>query len=131
MKVLVSTVLTQGQRKNDFCHVPPGELVTFGSECDREPVDGKCGCRRCLIGMTTNKGTTTFRVVDSPVLTPKSLEDAVKDHLEKTGWAKLAHDGVEEWVKQDAKEIVRIAEAFPTGTILERRGQTFRERRAE
>jgi hypothetical protein len=36
MRILVSTKKTQGQRKNDFCWVPEGEIVRFGMECGGE-----------------------------------------------------------------------------------------------
>ena len=51
MKVLVGTKETQGQRSNDFSWAEDGELVMFGSECDREDVDGTCGCRRAMSGL--------------------------------------------------------------------------------
>lgn len=65
MKVLVSTAETQGQRENDFCYVPEGEIVMLGFICDRDvnDPDGECSCNRCLIGTKCLKGTTTFKVI--------------------------------------------------------------------
>ena len=49
MKVLVATRNTQGQRGNDFCFVPEGEIVAFpAAECTGEKIDGSCGCRRSV-----------------------------------------------------------------------------------
>jgi len=52
VRVLVASKETQGQRANDYCCVPHGELVMFGSGCDRDQgdPDGPCGCLRGMIG---------------------------------------------------------------------------------
>ncbi|OGV70911.1 MAG: hypothetical protein A2283_22065 [Lentisphaerae bacterium RIFOXYA12_FULL_48_11] len=68
MKVLVATRRTQGRRDNDFNFCEEGELLIYGSECDAEAVDGHCGCRRALVGMTSGKATTTFLVQGSSAL---------------------------------------------------------------
>jgi len=62
MKLLVATTQTQGQRQNDFCWATPGEILHFGSECDREGIDGACGCKRSLSGLDSLKATTTMIV---------------------------------------------------------------------
>ena len=64
MKILVATKEGQGQRKNDFCWAEEGEVVKFPSECDRETVDGRCGCRRSMSGANSLKGTKTMKVVE-------------------------------------------------------------------
>ena len=81
MKVLVGTKDTQGKRKNDFSFTDEGELVTFGTECDREAVDGHCGCKRSLVGMKTRKGTTTFKVVEKKISKVNYLQ-ALKESTE-------------------------------------------------
>ena len=43
------------------CWCEEGELVRFATECDGERVDGRCGCRRSMTGMSTLKATTTVR----------------------------------------------------------------------
>lgn len=134
MKVLVATTKTQGQRKNDFAWARPGELVTYGFECDRETVNGKCGCKRALVGVETRKATTTFVVEDRSDLTV----DAIKDRLAKA----LAAGG---WLKGDGSELDRrmldaslmdwqtlqaqVAAACAVGTVVERRGNRFCRRR--
>lgn len=131
MHVLVSTSRTQGQRKNDFCWVPEGEMVTFGSECDGEAVDGHCGCRRAMTGMDSMKSTTTFLVEDRPDLTLEGLAELVYASHEKGG----CHFGGpereaenREWALADARDLASLAEAFPVGMIVEKRGTQFQER---
>lgn len=131
MKVLVSTSRTQGQRKNDFCGVPDGELVTFGSECDGEAVDGSCGCRRAMTGMDSLKSTTTFLVEERPGLSVEALADLVYASHEAGGW----HFGGpereaenREWALADARDLAGLAAAFPAGMIVEKRGTKFQER---
>jgi len=61
--IFVATRQTQGQRDNDFCFVPEGEIVTFPVfTCTGEEADGACGCRRSLCGVHSSTGTTTVKV---------------------------------------------------------------------
>ena len=131
MKVLAATKETQGRRKNDFCHCSEGELVTYGSECDGEALDGVCGCKRSLIGFDSSKATTTFRV---------TTVDLTVDRLKELLRAKLAREG---WASPDTprenEDLLRIAfnatielwsglSELPDGVVLERRGPRFRIR---
>lgn len=126
MKVLVATERGQGSRKNDFAHATPGELVTFASECDGEPVDGACGCRRALGGVESHKATTTFTVEERPI-TLKDLTAALDKSLREGGWVDEGEDDA--WAREDAREIARIAAAFPVGAVIERRGNNFKTRK--
>lgn len=128
MKLLVATTQTKGQRANDFCHVPEGEILTFGSECDREPVDGRCGCRRALVGVECHRATTVFKVVDLPDMSDEKLAGTILESLKAAGWVR--DDGPEgrEWAKNDARELSRLADVFPVGGIVERRGNKFQSR---
>lgn len=117
MKVLVATEQTQGQRENDFCFVPEGELVMFGTECDREDIDGNCGCKRSMAGLKCQKATTTIMVAEMDV----DLEAEIAASLIDGGWGKIGLN-IEEATAGASEEVVRIAEKFPVGTILERRG---------
>lgn len=123
MKVLVSTNRTQGQRTNDFCFVPEGELVMFGFECDGETVDGPCGCHRSMVGIHTRKGTTTMTVTKSE-MTIKGLSDLIFDSLVSAGWGELR-----DVADQDATILANTAEYFPTGAVVEKRGNRFRVRK--
>ena len=127
MKVLVATKETQGQRKNDFSWADEGELVNFGSECDREAIDGGCGCKRAMSGLTSLKSTTTVKVVDLLGITQEALESKIKEHLlkdwgfERSVAVEVAHEG--------AAELARIAGSFRVGDVLEKRGSRLRVRK--
>lgn len=129
MKVLVSTEETQGQRENDFCWVPEGELVTFhGFECDGESVDGSCGCRRSFTGLVSRTATTTARVVDAEI-DSASLRDAVRESLTKAGWMDDSEYSLgEEDVELEAADIERVAREMPLNAIIERRGEDIQVR---
>ncbi len=131
MKILVATKETQKQRSNDFCFADEGEAVCFGSECDGEAVDGKCGCRRAMIGVLSGKPTTTMKVVDRDNYTVDMLKDAIHASLSSRGWIKEG-DGDEEWAKDfvhsQVEDLVRIGGAFKVGDIVEKRGNGFRQR---
>lgn len=128
MKILTATKLTQGQRKNDFCFVPQGEIVTFSSDCDREAIDGKCGCRRSMVGLESLKATTTIQVVDLP-LTQEQLHNLLQKSLQKSGWTRLMNSTeVDELIKQDLTALLGVSNAFAIGTVLERRGSKFQVR---
>jgi len=128
MKILVSTEQTQGKRKNDFCFVPEHEPVKFGFECDREAVDGHCGCKRSLVGMYNHKATTTFRVIETPI-NHDHLSNMIFESLKDSGWVtekNRVQMGIE--AIDQAKEINRIAETFRDGDVLERRGNKIQVR---
>lgn len=129
MKVLVATSETRGQRKNDFGHATDGEIVMFGSECDGEPVDGRCGCRRAMIGVDSHKATTTMKVVDMPTLTQDGLTERVHAALKAGGWGRDDEAGLRKWAQEDAKELARVAAFFTVGFVVEKRGGKFQVRR--
>lgn len=116
INILVSTRETQGQRQNDFCWVTEGEILRLGSECDREEIDGSCGCRRSLTGVLCSKATTTFKVAEF------SSEDAWRQAIEKS----LHRDGWEISFNDSGNhELLKIAANYPVGTVLEKRGDEF------
>ena len=124
MKHLVSTIKTQGERKNDFNHTEPGEILTFPTECDGEAIDGGCGCRRSLSGVITHKATTTFKVVENDVDIV-----AVITKYYNTVMAGIFTDAeIGDCVDDDVDMLSTIAEYFPVGAIVERRGNKFVER---
>ena len=126
LPVLTATQQTQGNRASDFCYATVGELVRFGSECDGEPIDGSCGCRRSLAGLDSGKSTTTFCVTRLP-LSRRELLAKFTESLRRTGWLELLEPGA---VDQLVDEHLGIARAFPAGAILERRGDEIRQRDA-
>lgn len=123
MRVLVATRLTQGTRKNDFFWALEGELVGFAFECDREEVDGACGCKRALGGFESHKATTTVRVIERPDLTIAKLAEAKAASLIAGGWGEIPD--VDKLALAEAHEIARIAKFYPVGAVLERRGDEF------
>jgi len=131
MKVLAATKEGQGMRKNDFSFTNDGELVTFGSECDGEGIDGHCGCRRAMSGMESHKSTTTFQVVNLD-MTREDFEKKLRECFETGGWAAImTEEELAEQIKQDADELLRLAEFFPLGRILEKRGSEIKTRKVK
>ena len=62
----MATKLTQGQRSNDFCHTPEGELVRRAFVCEKcaelnDPDYEWCGCNRSFEGFHS-PSTTTAKV---------------------------------------------------------------------
>ncbi len=130
MRVLVSTTETQGQRRSDFCHVSEGELVTFPFECDcdRDDVDGHCGCRRSMSGVKAHRATTTMKVAELPG-DREALLALLAEGLRASGWERvLGADETHYRAQWEATETVRVASFFPLGAVLEKRGDEFSER---
>jgi len=130
LKVFIACNLTQGQRKSDFCFTNAGELVTFGSECDRDHsnIDGSCGCRRSLIGVASHKATTTFLCVYKK-MTRDDFVKAIKKMWVDGGWGKfLDDDELQAMAQEDADEILRVASHCKAGDVCEKRGDVFRIR---
>ena len=129
MKIFISTKRGQGERKNDFCFVPEGEMVRFGSQCDGEEVDGSCGCRRSMCGVIEGKATTTFKV-SNVKKTKKDFEEVIRKSLKTGGWYE-AMTKPKDFVKAEAKELLRLAKKFPLGKVLEKRGDEIQIRRTK
>lgn len=128
LKVLVATRSTQGRRKNDFCHAPEGQLVMFGSECDGESVDGRCGCRRCLVGVDCLSATTTFKVVEMDMTIARYVECLKAGYL-KTGFfgegAEVDEFSLDAVAREDAKILLETAAKCRVGQVVEKRGNKF------
>jgi hypothetical protein len=127
MKLLVATSQTQGRRRTDFCWATEGEIVTYGSECPDEAVDGPCGCRRALCGLGTRKATTTFAVVERPDLRPKDLARLLAQSLVEGGWSPSVEQA-REAASGDALRLAEVALRHACGTVLERRDGRFAAR---
>lgn len=124
MKVLVATPTGQGRRESDFCWTVDGELVVVPFQCDADgdDPDGGCGCRRAMAGLSSNKGTTTFMVVESP-MTHDDYVYAIHDANERAGWGDHL-----DFADNMAALLLEVAAEYPPGTILERRGENFERR---
>jgi hypothetical protein len=126
MKVLTATSETQGLRDNDFCWTVEGELVLFPPiECGHGSIDDHCGCRRAMAGLSSHLSTTTIKVVDRKEIDPDTYFTLISDGLADLGYVtkELREDPeVIEWLHDTSAELMCIAHAFPTETVLERRG---------
>lgn len=123
MKVFVSTKETQGQRENDFCFVPEGEIVTYPvMTCTNERADDRCGCNRSMCGILAHGATTTMKVADleGNVLT---LRRIIRASLVNAGWPVDDSDA-----SSIASELLSEAQQFPTGTVVEYRDGKFAAR---
>lgn len=127
MNIFVSTKETQGHRKNDFCFVPDNEPVLFGFACDCESVDGKCGCKRSLVGAYCHTATTTFKIVNTPMSKRDYVERMIQSSRD-AGWPIDKNKELYSAVYDDIQEILKIAEYFNDGDILERRGRKIQTR---
>ena len=128
VKVLVATKETQGQRHSDFSRAKEGELVLSGYECDLERIDGRCGCRRSKVGVETLSSTTTFKVVERNITDAKLIE-LVRESYRHSGWLLLFSEEEGQYqIETDVAELKRLADSFPIGAILEKRGERIRQR---
>jgi hypothetical protein len=128
IKVLVATAEKQGVRKNDFNWAQEGELVTFGFECDREEIDGECGCKRAFAGVESQRATTTVKVVikEMPVA---DLSNNIFEGLVKGGWVDADNKKrMEKHSREFAVELLRIASLFEVGDVIEKRGDNYLKR---
>ncbi|AXV09934.1 hypothetical protein DVS28_b0164 (plasmid) [Euzebya pacifica] len=124
MKILVATAKGQGIRTSDYHFATEGEHVVFASECDRrESIDGRCGCKRGLAGTTSRKVTTTALVIDADIDRQDYIDGIVAAQAE--AWADLIP--TEELV-EEAEEMLRIADCFPVGAVVEKRGTSIKMR---
>jgi hypothetical protein len=116
MKVLVATSETQGQRENDFDFCVEGELVTVGLVCaaDEYDPDGGCGCGRAFAGLNSHRATTTAKVKDVE-LSEDDYVEALRSSLAQQGWPTGDVEELADWLAQ-------LVSTWPTGSIIERRG---------
>lgn len=82
-------------------------------------MQSECGCRRSLSGIDTSKATTTFKVVDMDITREEFAEKLTVFYNERRCMekAKAAQEA-----KEEVDELVRMANAFLEGDILEKRG---------
>ena len=128
LRVFMATKEGQGSRESDFNFTSEGELVKFTHECanDKEDIDGKCGCRRCMTGIDTLKGTTTFKVVDFNI-EPDVYLALIRESAVISRWYALykTKGQAEKIVLEETKELLEIASKFEPGVVLEKRGNTI------
>jgi hypothetical protein len=129
IKIFVSTEETQGQRENDFCFVPEGEIVDFVSmTCSNGTTDDNCGCKRAMSGIECHKATTTMKVTEFD----GSIEDLgklIKKSQQDGGWLQEPWQRLLEGGISHASEITRQASEFPVGAVVEYRDGDFAARK--
>ncbi len=146
MRVLVATNDLQGTVEGDYAWTVEGELVTpLVVECRS---GDRCGCARGFPGLASDRATTTAMVVDRPGVSEHDLGDAVRDYLDRAGWIDLfeqaaatadhgddgddsesflgefhdVHDLIDSLVEEHVDAILQVCDEWPTGTIVQRRG---------
>ena len=129
MKIFVATNTGQSARANDFHDAEEGELLTFAIECERDEqdCDGKCGCRRSLLGIETGGTTTTFVVAEIP-LKPAEYEQLVVDFFCARGWFDSSDEEAVHIFRNDARIIAEAAKDFTVGIVLEKRDDVIQTR---
>jgi hypothetical protein len=88
---------------------------------------------RALVGFDSSKATTTFRVSVADI-TEDSLRDLLRAKLTKEGWISEAFTAEQndEMLEANVSDTIGLWSSFekcPEGTIVERRGRRFNERR--
>jgi hypothetical protein len=119
LKVFVATRRTQGRRDNDFAHHDSPELVDLARTCDQDTAESAYGCGRAFTGLSSGKVTTTAEVVERD-LTLVQFRNVVHRSLVAAGFDDAPE--LRRAAEQSADEMVRIAESWPVGTVVERRG---------
>jgi hypothetical protein len=115
MKVLVATRRSQGARELDFDDCVEGELVWITTPCGRgrSPDHAYCSCSIMFVGVASFGMTTTAMVTDLEAMTPERYEESLADALQGVR-------GLDGHVAETAAGLAGVAEALPTGTVLER-----------
>lgn len=115
MRVLKATSKTQGHKSTDFCWTTEGEILRQGFVCcDSE----RCGCDRSLVGVESNKSTTTFLVDEAP-MTEEELWRAISDSYVAAGF------GADDESIEDSIAMHRMAEVLPLGAVCDLTGQVL------
>ncbi|HET6286491.1 MAG TPA: hypothetical protein VFG15_07040 [Amycolatopsis sp.] len=124
LAVLVATDRTERDRSNDFTFCSPGELVDIVSSCDRGNPYGACDCCRSFTGLDSRRSTTTAEVVRRRM----SFAEYAAAHYASLLSIGLPEDTARGWADEAARDMTRLAAAFPVGTVVERRGDKIIER---
>lgn len=120
MRVLVATSAGQGVRASDSNACVEGELVWLRDVCpaSRRRPDGPCPCGRSFAGMSSNKNTTTARVVDIAGLTRSEYESALVASFDLQEWCRCC---TARPVADVIDELMALAGVIPAGAVIERR----------
>ena len=122
-KYLVATTKTQGQRDDDFCYADPGESVQYATECANK----HCGCTWSMSGITTGKGTTTIEVCET---TDSRFYEKLHSEIScglRENW-RLSSAQAKRGATEYIDDLIKVAETFEAGDIIEKRGERWRKR---
>ncbi len=124
MRIITDTSQRQGERPGDLFEAEEGEIV-MPVMCDGEH-DG-CSCSRLMVGVRSSKDTTTAEVVESD-MTRDEYRRAIRESEVGRGFARL---GVSARVlNAQADALLELAAQFRPGTVIDRDGDDFEERKA-
>lgn len=125
--IFVSTTETQGQRDDDFCSAPEGEIVVFSVRpCASHAPDDRCGCDHSMTSIDSLQSSTTTMKVVMFDGTYEDLDKMIVRHLRDDGWVRPVY--VQKIDNNFALRISKEAAKFSVGTIVEYRNGVFLER---
>jgi hypothetical protein len=118
VKVLIGTALTQGQREGDHCWCE-GELLRSDFICSH------------LIGVESNRGTTTAIVADNPDMTMDKWAAAIFVSAGRAAKFAARHLLLERFriAYEDASHLHKIAFQHSVGDVIESYGGELRHRK--
>ena len=123
MRIFVSTRQTQGDRPDDFCFVPDGEIVVFPFKTNFNNKE----INTCLVGIESKSSSTTFLVMESD-LSRKEYIQKIASFFIQSG-ATVSQNEANDWGKIYAEKVISFAEKFPVGSVVGKKSQwTFYQR---
>jgi hypothetical protein len=123
MRIFVSTKKTQGDKPDDFCFVPDGEILVFPFKTNNQSKE----IINCLVGIETKSSTTTFLVKESDI-SKKEYIQKIASFFIQSG-ATSSQKEANEWGIIYAEKIIFYAEKFPVGSVVGKKSQwTFYQR---
>lgn len=127
LEVLAATSRTQGYRDLDFTGATVGELVDLAPSPNGSTASADL-CRTGLgfLGLDSRRVTTTAEIVERD-LTAQQYRSLFHDSLVRAG---LPADDAEirDAAYRSADQLLRVASAWPVGTVVESAGDTVRVR---
>ena len=129
MKVFVATSEGQGLRPSDFFNSKEGNIVFFTAECgsDVNNIDGSCGCRRSMEDSESGT-TTTFKVADLEINREEYFKKYNDYLIESRDFDPEEVAENPSYIQEDPEALLKAAELFPIGEVLEKRGNDIQPR---
>lgn len=127
MRLLVATTRTNGRVDDDCYGCVEGELVLVDEPCEahRGADEPGCACARTFVGLGSRAATSTALVVESD-LREAEVREAVRGGLEDRGLVDpdlTPRERAEQLVEDALTRVLAVAEHFPPGTVVGRRGE--------